>query len=61
MRFQKNDLLPVFHHERGIEARRVDQHRTEYLENEGYRVLRFWNEEVLDNADGVLEEIAKFL
>ncbi len=42
-------------------AQHVDQRRTEYLENEGYRVLRFWNEEVMDNIDGVLEEIAKFL
>jgi very-short-patch-repair endonuclease len=42
-------------------AQRVDQRRTEYLANQGYHVLRFWNEEVLDNIDGVLEEIAKFL
>jgi very-short-patch-repair endonuclease len=39
----------------------ADQRRTEYLESLGYRVLRFWNEEVLDNIDGVLEHIAKFL
>jgi very-short-patch-repair endonuclease len=38
--------------------RQADDRRTEYLENHGYRVLRFWNEEVLDNIDGVLETIA---
>ena len=27
------------------------------LESEGYRVLRFWNNEVLSNIDGVLEVI----
>ena len=27
--------------------------RTAFLENEGYRVLRFWNNEVLANLDGV--------
>jgi very-short-patch-repair endonuclease len=27
--------------------------RTEFLEREGYRVLRFWNNEVLSNLDGV--------
>jgi very-short-patch-repair endonuclease len=27
--------------------------RTEFLEGEGYRVLRFWNNEVLSNLDGV--------
>jgi very-short-patch-repair endonuclease len=39
----------------------ADDRRTEYLENHGYRVLRFWNEEVLDNIDGVLETIARHL
>jgi very-short-patch-repair endonuclease len=42
-------------------AQRLDQRRDKYLESQGYRVLRFWNEEVMDNIDGVLEKIAKFL
>jgi very-short-patch-repair endonuclease len=41
--------------------RQADERRTEYLASQGYRVLRFWNEEVLDNIDGVLETIAKLL
>jgi very-short-patch-repair endonuclease len=41
--------------------RRADERRTEYLESQGYRVLRFWNEQVLDNIDGVLETIARHL
>jgi len=32
--------------------------RTEFLENGGYRLLRFWNHEVLANLDGVQEIIA---
>jgi very-short-patch-repair endonuclease len=35
--------------------------RTESLQNEGYRVLRFWNNEVLANLDGVHETIADWL
>jgi very-short-patch-repair endonuclease len=31
--------------------------RSAFLQNEGYRVLRFWNNEVLANIDGVLEVI----
>src|SRR4051812_48770876 len=27
--------------------------RTEFLEREGYRVLRFWNNEILSNPEGV--------
>ena len=32
-----------------------DEQRTKILERFGYRVLRFWNNEVLSNADGVLQ------
>jgi very-short-patch-repair endonuclease len=34
-----------------------DVERTRFLESQGYRVLRFWNNEVLGNIDGVLAEI----
>ena len=32
----------------------VDRERTRFLEGEGYVVLRFWNNEVFENLDGVL-------
>ena len=35
----------------------ADSARTKFLEGEGYRVLRFWNNDVLGNIDGVLEVI----
>ena len=34
-----------------------DANRTKFLESKGYRVLRFWNNDVLQNVDGVLEVI----
>jgi very-short-patch-repair endonuclease len=34
-----------------------DRKRTEWLESQGYRVLRFWNNDVAQNAEGVLEAI----
>ena len=34
-----------------------DARRVKFLESQGYRVLRFWNNEVLANIDGVLEVI----
>ncbi len=34
-----------------------DQVRDAYLASEGYRVLRFWNSDVLGNLDGVLQTI----
>jgi very-short-patch-repair endonuclease len=35
----------------------ADTKRTARLEADGYRVLRFWNNDVLSNIDGVLGEI----
>jgi very-short-patch-repair endonuclease len=35
----------------------TDQHRTQWLEDQGFRILRFWNNEVLSNTGGVLEAI----
>ncbi|MBV8839302.1 MAG: endonuclease domain-containing protein [Alphaproteobacteria bacterium] len=35
----------------------ADEARTKFLEAEGYRVLRYWNNDVLKNIDGVLEDI----
>ena len=36
----------------------TDQERARYFVNRGYRVLRFWNSDVLSNLDGVLETIS---
>jgi adenine-specific DNA-methyltransferase len=34
-----------------------DERRTQYLQSMGYRVLRFWNNDVLANIESVLEVI----
>jgi very-short-patch-repair endonuclease len=34
-----------------------DAERDEYLTRNGFKVLRFWNNDVLQNVDGVLEVI----
>jgi very-short-patch-repair endonuclease len=38
-----------------------DALRDRWLRDRGYRILRFWNNEVLANADGVLQVIAAAL
>ncbi|HEY9554093.1 endonuclease domain-containing protein [Allosphingosinicella sp.] len=35
--------------------------RTAYLKSEGYRVIRFWNNDVLENTDGVVQVIERAL
>ena len=46
------------HHAERMDA---DQSRTDFFVSQGYRVLRFWNNEVIENIDGVLEQIAHTL
>jgi len=47
------------HDEENVRAK--DERRTAWLEERGYRVLRFWNNEVLMNLEGVLERIREAL
>ena len=37
-----------------LEQDEYDQERTKYLESQGYKVVRFWNNDVLNNIDGVI-------
>ncbi len=39
----------------------VDADRTDFLEARGYRVLRFWNNDVLENLEGVLLVVSEAL
>ena len=34
-----------------------DAERTSFLNQRGFKVVRFWNNEVVDNLDGVLESL----
>ena len=43
------------------ELRERDEERTTWLKERGYQVLRFWNNEVLMNMEGVLERIREAL
>jgi very-short-patch-repair endonuclease len=38
-----------------------DDQRTRWLEARGYRVIRFWNNDVLENTEGVLQTIQQAL
>jgi len=38
-----------------------DEARTAYLEARGYRVIRFWNNDVLERIEGVVSEIERVL
>ena len=42
-----------------LEQQAYDEERTKFLEARGYRVLRFWNHDVMKNIDSVLQVIWK--
>lgn len=46
------------HHSETVE---YDTTRTEWLAKQGFKVLRFWNNDVLGNVEGVLERIIEKL
>jgi very-short-patch-repair endonuclease len=39
----------------------ADERRTGFLQREGWRVIRFWNNDVLTNTEGVVETILRAL
>ena len=41
------------------EQREYDRQRDAYISSRGYRILRFWNDDVLKDMDAVLEEILR--
>ena len=43
------------------DAIRYDEARTRFLETRGYKVLRFWNDEIIRNLDGVITTILNAL
>ena len=44
-----------------LDQKEEDLIRTAYLESLGYKVIRFWNDEILRGTDAVLESIHKYL
>jgi very-short-patch-repair endonuclease len=44
-----------------IRQEEQDAQRTAYLESQGYRVLRFWNTDVMNDIEGVARQIQEVL
>jgi very-short-patch-repair endonuclease len=58
--FASHPLRLVVEVDGGQHSADVDKDRTALIEAEGYRVLRFWNHDVLRNGDGVAMALAPF-
>ena len=40
-----------------LEQEEYDEERTKYLESQGYKVIRFWNNQVMNDIDGAIRAI----
>jgi very-short-patch-repair endonuclease len=56
--FEENLIIEL---DGGQHTEEKDRERTRFLEDKGYRILRFWNNDVLGNTDGVLRVILEAL
>jgi len=43
------------------EQKEYDERRTEFLQQQGWRVLRFWNNDVMGNLEGVVAKVVNAL
>jgi len=44
-----------------LDQQNDDAQRTEYLEAQGYKIIRFWNEQAMNNIEDVLSKITTAL
>jgi len=44
-----------------LEQEEYDEERTKYLASQGYKVIRFWNNDVINNMENVLLAITQTL
>jgi very-short-patch-repair endonuclease len=44
-----------------LEQEEYDIERTKYFESQGYKVIRFWNSQVMDDIEGVIRAIVRAL
>ena len=58
MSFEKNLVIEVDGGQHA-EDQQSDGQRDQWLNKQGFKVLRFWNNDVLGNIEGVVEEIRK--
>jgi very-short-patch-repair endonuclease len=56
--FKKRLVIELDGSQHAIDKQR-DMERDRFLQDNGFNVLRFWNNDVLSNIDGVLEVIRK--
>ncbi len=53
----KKNLVIELDGSQHLEQEGYDEERTKYLESQGYKVMRFWNNQVMNDIDSVIRAI----
>ena len=53
----KNKLVVELDGSQHLNQEERDAERTQYLESQGYKVIRFWNDKVMNDIEGVIRAI----
>lgn len=62
MSYKKKLILEIDgNSHKNTEAKLGDKQRTEWLREQGFKVLRFWNNEIFNDVETVLKKIKKAL
>jgi very-short-patch-repair endonuclease len=60
--FEKKLIIEIDGGQHSLEENSInDKDRTEWLHSQGFRVIRFWNNDVSSNLDGVITRIKEAL
>ena len=60
--FEKKLIIEIDGGQHNLEENTInDKARTEWLQSQGFRVIRFWNNDVSSNLDGVITRIKEAL
>ena len=60
--FEKKLIIEIDGGQHSLEENSInDKTRTEWLQSQGFRVIRFWNNDVSSNLDGVITRIKEAL
>ena len=54
----KKKLIVELDGSQHLDMQEYDEDRTEHLQSRGYRVIRFWNNDVMNDIDGVILAIS---
>jgi very-short-patch-repair endonuclease len=58
---EKGHLIIELDGSQNMDSVESDNERAAFFERRGYRVIRFWNNDVFENLDGVLETLLEYV